>query len=124
MVADGVEDAALSLHVGMVHRGMLRVMERRVFQLGDLHDVTQREEPVHCGYVLLLVQAELRRKTSQVLRCHSRRHFHANHRSELAFAKARLDEGQEVVRFFLVHHGIGVARDAELLATVDLHSGE
>ena len=48
----------------------------------------------------------------------------AHDRREAAVAQLRLDHRQQIVGLFLVALGVGVARDAEQLAGLDLHAGK
>ena len=91
----------------------------------ELHQVAQAEHARRPRTTsALLVEAELGGEHAAVERRHARADLEADDRREAAVAQLRLDHRQQIVGLLLVALGVGVARDAEQLAGVDLHAGE
>src|SRR5579864_783394 len=112
-VANAMEDVACwrqSWRLDRVERGIVQV---RVVDTNQLHQVAGREQPTDFEDVLRLLQAELADQHGTVQWVHTRLHFESNDWSETALQKLRLDQLQQIVSIFFVAFGIRVASNAE-----------
>ena len=100
----------------MVDRMMRRVVQRGIIDEGQLHQVAHLHHAVGLEHVLALVEAEFRGEHAAMGRVHALGDFHPHDRREAAVAQFGLDQREQVVGFFLVALGIGIAGDAEKFA--------
>ncbi len=108
----------------MVGGAMGRVVQRRILDRHQFHQVAQHQHPVDVEYVLAFVKPQLEGEHPAMRRLHPFAYFEADDGSEAPVAQLRLDHREQVVGFLLVALGVGVAGDAEELARLDRHVGE
>jgi hypothetical protein len=123
-VADDVEDTAPRLQARVIDRMVRRIVQGDLVELGDFHQIAQRQHALDVDDVGLFVEAELGGEHAAVLWVHAGYHFEPHDRREAAVAQLGLDHGQQIVGVFLVALGVGVARDAEQPAGLERHAGE
>ena len=78
----------------MIHRMVRRIVQIRVAEPGDLHEIPHAHHAVGGEDVLVLVETELRRQQTAVERVHVLLHHHAHDGCEAPFANLQFDHGE------------------------------
>jgi hypothetical protein len=99
-----------SMSFGMLDGMVRRILQVRPVERGQLHQVAALHESVHLEHVGGLVEPQLGGQHALVYRRHARTDFEPDRRCELAIAKLRLDDLEQVVGLLLVALHDGIAR--------------
>ena len=123
MLRDRVKDVGLDERFGQTRR------ERRVFELGPIHQIVDGEQAVQIDRTRHLI--EVRAGEPKMLEQIGRellwtivRGLEAHRDAITALEELAFERCHQVVDVLVVDEKIAVARDAELVAAVDLHAGE
>ncbi len=95
---------------------MRRVVQRRDHRGRELHQIAHLQHPVGFEDVFAFIEAEFSGEHSAPGRVHPLDDFESHDGRETAVAQLGFNQREQIIGFFLVALGVGVAGDAEKFA--------